>query len=219
MLISDIKHDYVHTYAREFDAVDLDAVAAIYKNIVAKAMQTLQAEHVPSDRVVVAYSADLRYVGQFNEVEVTAFAGGRFSAKALSALAADFHRRHDDLYGYCTPSSPIEVINLRVSVRGVTDKPAVDTFPKQSSDSSAARTGSRRAWFDGAFMDTPVFDGMRLFNGNVVAGPAIVVQPTTTILVPPDFELCCDAANSYLMHRKGAQVQALINKLSMETNT
>jgi N-methylhydantoinase A len=216
MLISDIKHDYVHTYAREFEAVDLAAVADIYKDIVAKAMQTLQTEHVPQDRVVVAYSADLRYVGQFNEVEVTAFADGGFTPEALKKLAADFHKRHDDLYGYNTPNSPMEVINLRVSVRGITDKPAVDTYPQQSSDPSAARTGSRRAWFEGAFMDTPVFDGMKLFNGNVVAGPAIVVQPTTTILVPPDFELCCDASNSYLMYHKGAQLQELIQKLSME---
>jgi N-methylhydantoinase A len=219
MLISDIKHDYVHTYAREFDAVDLSAVAVIYKDIVSKAMKTLRAEHVPSDRAVVAYSADLRYVGQFNEVEVPAFADGKFTAETLKKLAADFHKRHDDLYGYCTPNSPMEIINLRVSVRGITDKPGVDTFPEHPSDPSAARTGSRRAWFDGAFMETPVFDGMRLFNGNVVSGPAIVVQPTTTILVPPDFELCCDAANSYLMYRKGAPVKALIEKLSLETNT
>ncbi|MDR2155247.1 MAG: hydantoinase/oxoprolinase family protein [Burkholderiaceae bacterium] len=219
MLISDIKHDYVYTYAREFDAVDLDAVAAIYQDIVGKARQTLQAEHVAPDRVVVAYSADLRYVGQFNEVEVPAFADGKFTADGLKKLAADFHRRHDDLYGYSTPNSPMEIINLRVSVRGITDKPSVDTFPEHTSDPSAARTGSRRAWFEGAFMDTPVFDGMKLFNGNVVSGPAIVVQPTTTILVPPDFELCCDAANSYLMYRKGAPVKALIKKLNQETNT
>lgn len=218
MLISDIKHDYVHTYAREFDAVDMSAVAAIYKDIVAKAMKTLKAEHVAPDRIVVAYSVDLRYIGQFNEVEVPAFANGKFTAEALEKLATDFHQRHDDLYGYCTPNSPMEVINLRVSVRGVTEKPKVDTYPAHPSDPSSAHTGSRRAWFDGAFMETPVFDGMQLFNGHVVPGPAIVVQPTTTIVVPPDFDLCCDAANSYLMYRKGASVKTLIKHLGKEIN-
>jgi N-methylhydantoinase A len=214
MLISDIKHDYVHTYARDFDAVDLSEVSVIYKDIVAKALETLKTENVPAERVVVGYSADLRYVGQFNEVEVPAFAGGHFTPEALKTLAADFHKRHDDLYGYSTPNSPMEIINLRVSVRGVTDKPSVDTYPKQSADPSAARINTRKAWFEGAFVETPVFDGLKLFNGNVVPGPAIVVQPTTTILVPPDFELCCDASNSYLMYRKGAQVNALIQKLA-----
>jgi N-methylhydantoinase A len=216
MLISDIKHDYVHTYARDFDAVDLAAVSSIYQDIVAKARQTLEAEHVAPEKIVVAYSADLRYVGQFNEVEVTAFSSGEFTPDALQKLAADFHKRHDVLYGYSTPNSPMEIINLRVSVRGITDKPAVETYPKHSSDPSSARTGSRRAWFENTYLDTPVFDGMKLFNGHVVPGPAIVVQPTTTILVPPDYELCCDASNSYLMYHKGSDVHALIRRLSKD---
>jgi N-methylhydantoinase A len=218
MLISDLKHDYVHTYAREFDEVDLGAVAAIYRDIVAKAMQTLEAEHVPGHQAVVDYSADLRYVGQFNEVEVPAFRSGAFSRDALQALAAEFHRRHDELYGYSTPASPLEMINLRVSVRGITDKPVVETHAPHGRDPSGAKTGSRMAWLDGAWVDTPVYDGLGLFNGNVVPGPAIVVQPTTTILVPSDFDLACDAGNNYLMYRKGADVGELIRSLNGEVN-
>ncbi len=217
MLISDLKHDYVHTYAREFEAVELDAVAAIYSDLVERARSTLEMENVPAKDVVLQFSADLRYVGQFNEVEVPAFANGQPTREGLVELAEAFHRRHDELYGYATPDSPMEIINLRVSALGVTEKPTVETFPHRGVDAAAARTGSRKAWFDSAFAETPVYDGLRLFNGNVVAGPAIVVQPTTTILVPPDFELTCDAANNYLMYRKGADLSALIDRLNEET--
>jgi len=218
MLISDLKHDYVHTYPREFSEVDLATVTGIYHDIVERAMQTLKAENVPPERSVVEYSVDVRYVGQFNEVEVAAFAGGDFSAHALEELAKEFHQRHDEMYGYSTPATPIEMINLRVSVRGITDKPNVETYPHRGHDPSAARTGWRTAWFDGAYVTTPVYDGLLLFNGNVVAGPAIVVQPTTTILVPGDFELICDAGNNYLMYRKGTDVHELIQKLSGEAH-
>ncbi len=216
MLISDLKHDYVHTYAREFDAVDIEAVGRIYRGISERALGTLEDENVPRDRALVSYAADLRYVGQFNEVEVAAFAGGEFTAAALATLAADFHRRHDELYGYSMPGSPMEIINLRVSSRGRTDKPAMPTYPAQDRDPVAARRGARRAWFDGAFVETPVYDGLLLLNGNVVAGPAIIVQPTTTILVPPDYDLACDVANNYLMYRKGTDLQALVRKLGVE---
>lgn len=218
MLISDLKHDYVHTYAREFGDVVLDDVATIYRGIVANALKTLEEENVRADGVVVEYSADLRYVGQFNEVEVPAFGDGDFSSAALQSLAGEFHRRHDELYGYSTPASPLEMINLRVSARGITDKPVVDTHALHGPDPSAARIGWRMTWLDGDWVDTPVYDGLRLFNGNVVAGPAIVVQPTTSILVPGDFELICDAGNNYLMYRKGADVVELIGKLSAEEN-
>jgi len=218
MLISDLKHDYVHTYTREFTEVDLEAITAIYHDIVDKAMNTLRAENVPAERAVVEYSVDVRYVGQFNEVQVPAFLSGEFSPIALEVLAEEFHRRHDEMYGYSTPATPIEMINLRVSVRGITDKPNVETYKHHGPDPSAARTGWRTAWFDGAYVSTPVYDGLHLFNGNVVAGPAIVVQPTTTILVPGDFELSCDAGNNYLMYRKGANVSDLIHKLSGEAH-
>lgn len=218
MLISDLKHDYVHTYAREFGDVDLDAVGAIYRDIVDRAIRTLEDENVPPQQTVVEYSADLRYVGQFNEVEVPAFAGGDFSRAALDALAGEFHRRHDELYGYSTPAAPVEVINLRVSARGITEKPVVERHPQHGTDPSAARTGYREVWFDGGYANASVYDGLQLFNGNVVPGPAVVVQPTTTILVPPDFELTCDAGNNYLMYRKGAEVGDLIRQLGGGTN-
>lgn len=216
MLISDLKHDYVHTYARGFDAVDLKAIAGSYREMVEKALRTLEAEHIPAEQAVLEYSADLRYVGQFNEVEVPAFSGDRFTTAALRELEVDFHRRHDDLYGYSIPGSPLEIINLRVSARGLTDKPSIELFDARDPDPSPARLGARKAWFNDAFVDTPIYDGLRLFHGNVVVGPAIVVQPTTTILVPPDFELACDAANNYLMYRQGADLPGLVERLTEE---
>jgi len=214
MLLSDLKHDYVHTYARDFGHIVLDDVAAIYRDIVNTAVKTLETENVPASRIVIQYSADLRYIGQFNEVEVPAFAHGDFSTAALQALADEFHRRHDELYGYSTPASPIEIINLRVSALGVTDKPVAETHERHGTDPSAARTGWRMTWQNGDWVETPVYEGLRLFNGYVVPGPAIVIQPTTSILVPSDFELCCDAGNNYLMYRKGDDVSELIRKLA-----
>jgi N-methylhydantoinase A len=216
MLISDLKHDYVHTYAREFAAVELDTVARIYGDIAGQAARTLATEHVAAARVVLEYSADLRYVGQFNEVEVPAFRDGAFTPEALAELESAFHRRHDELYGYSTPGSPVEIINLRVSARGVTEKPTMRRVAAQGMDPSAARTGARKAWFSGAFVEAQVYDGTRLHHGNVVPGPAVIVQPTTTILVPPDFELSCDAANNFLMYRADSDVNALVGQLSEE---
>jgi N-methylhydantoinase A len=50
-----------------------------------------------------------------------------------------------------------------------------------------------------------------------VKGPAIVQQPTTTIIVPADFDLKVDEFNNYLMYRKGERLAALIRRLSRRT--
>jgi N-methylhydantoinase A len=73
--------------------------------------------------------------------------------------------------------------------------------------------GSRKAWFDGEFRELPVYDGLKLVNGNRVDGPAIVVQPTTTIVIPPDFDLICDDYQNYLVFPKGKDINALCEAL------
>jgi N-methylhydantoinase A len=180
------------------------------------ARATLREEGVPDDRIAIAYAVDLRYIGQFNEVEVPARNGDEGTAEALDEMVAAFHARHDTLYGYSMRGAPVELINLRVSARGVTDKPQFSTVEAGGEDPGAAKRGERRAYFEGEFVDVPVYDALRLANGNVVSGPAIVDQPTTTIVVPPGFDLVCDHYNNFLMHPRGASVDELRTQLVPE---
>ena len=87
------------------------------------------------------------------------------------------------------------------------------TLPKARGPVKQALLGSRSAWFDGKWVKTPVYDGLKMQNGHKVAGPAIVQQPTTTIIVPTDFDLKVDEFNNYLMYRKGENVATLIKRL------
>lgn len=215
MLISDLKHDYVRTFARELTNVDISEVQDLYREMADNGRETLAVERVPEDRIELKYSADLHYVGQFNEVEVPS-GGVDLTAGGLDKMIDAFHERHDTLYGYSMPGAPVELINLRVSARGMTDKPRFERSEPGGEDPSAAKRATRRAFFDGEFKEVPVYDGLKLVNGNVVKGPAIVDQSTTTIVVPSDFDLLCDEFNNYLMHPKGQQVEELRARLIKE---
>jgi N-methylhydantoinase A len=214
MLISDLKHDYVRTYAQELHHVDLDEVSRLYQEMDAAAQETLAAEGLSGAQVEMSYGADLHYIGQFNEVEVPVSSAGAMSAADLDAVVEHFHLRHDKLYGYAMRGSPVELINLRVTARGMTDKPDLAHGEPAVASLDSALLKSRPAWFDGNFIDTPVYDGLKLHRGHHIAGPAIVVQPTTTILVPPDFEMSCDAFDNYLLFPKGQDVDALCAQLA-----
>ena len=214
MLISDLKHDYVRTYATDIDRVDTDQVTALFAEMADTARRTLKSEAVPDEQVEIKYSADLRYIGQFNEVEVTLPEGGQLTDGSVRDLCTAFHLKHDSLYGYSMPNADVELINLRITARGKTEKPAQEKHAKSGPGPGHALLGSRNAWFDGVFVETPVYDGLKLVNGNRVPGPAIVVQPTTTIVVPPDFALLCDEYNNYLMYPVTRDVTELVNMLS-----
>ncbi len=214
MLISDLQHDYVRTYARDADKVDLSEATRMYREMTTAALGTLKEEGLAAARVKVDYSMDLRYVGQFNEVEVPFDFGKGLTAKSLETVIARFHERHDALYGYSMKGAPVELINLRLTAKGLTDKPKFARSAKAKGPASKALLGKRPAWFGGKFVSTPVYDGLALQNGHQVKGPAIVQQPTTTIIVPPDFDLKCDEFNNYLMYPKGENLSALVKRLS-----
>ncbi len=214
MLISDLQHDYVRTFARDIDRVDPAEATKLFREMTGSATQTLKEEGVPARSVQISYSMDLRYVGQFNEVEVPFEFGRGLTAKVLDGVVADFHLRHDGLYGYSMKGTPVELINLRVTARGLTPKPEFARSAKARGSAAQALVGRRPAYFDGRFVRTPVYNGLELHNGHLVKGPAIVQQPTTTIIVPPDYDLKCDEFDNYLMYPRGQNPGALVKRLS-----
>ena len=198
----------------DIDRVDTGQVNALFAEMTENARQTLASEAVSDERIEVKYSADLRYIGQFNEVEVPLPKSGELTDRSVRDLCAAFHSKHDSLYGYSMPDADVELINLRITARGKTEKPAQEKHERSGADPNHALLGSRDAWFDDGFADTPVYDGLKLVNGNRVNGPAVVVQPTTTIIVPPDFALLCDEYNNYLMYPVTRDITELVHSLS-----
>jgi len=213
MLISDLKHDYARTYAKDTDQIDFAEANKLFEQMSESAVSTLKSESVKDVDLKVSYSADLRYVGQFNEVEVNAPDSGILDQSALELMCQAFHDRHDALYGYSMQGAVMELINLRVSGTGRTERPNVETYPRTDKDLETAIIGERQAYFDGDFLDSPVYDGLKLENGMQLSGPAIVVQPTTTIVIPPDFALLCDDFNNYLMFPRDEDVIELCKSL------
>ena len=147
MLISDLKHDYVRTHATDIDRIDTVEVNALFKDMAITADATLKSEGVPAERIEIKYSADLRYIGQFNEVEVALPEGGELTDRSVVNLCAAFHSKHDTLYGYSMPDAGVELINLRITARGKTDKPAQETHERSSAGADHALLGTRDAWF------------------------------------------------------------------------
>ena len=62
-----------------------------------------------------------------------------------------------------------------------------------------ARLGVRTAYFGGRATATPVYDGSRLASGQAIAGPAIVEEPFTTIVVYPGQRATVDPYGNYVL--------------------
>jgi N-methylhydantoinase A len=199
MLLSDLKHDFVRTYTTPLSSLNVKRFQELCAAMESEARSTLTYERVPLDKQELYFTADLRYIGQFHEVRV-ALTDADLQSLNMDSLAARFHARHDQLYGYAVPTAPMELVTLRLTATGVTEKPRLPTMPKQPRGSEHAFKGKRRAYLPDtkAFADIPVYDGDKLAHGNQVQGPALIEQATTTLFLPSEYDMECDSLGSFV---------------------
>ena len=146
--------------------------------------------------------ADLRYVGEVHEVAVPVGAADGVALETAHArVVEDFHALHEQLYAYRDLENRIEVLNLRADAVGRTAKPALAPAVTRPGDGAAARKGQRRAYFGEAagYVEVPVYDGPGLQPGDMLAGPCIVEEPWTTILVLPGQPGRLDPHDNYVI--------------------
>jgi N-methylhydantoinase A len=210
MAVSDIRHDYVRSFPQPLTPGTVDEANLVVQSLLDLGARTLLSEDVAAERHRFTVSVDVRYPGQFNEVETVS----PTLEISVDGLTEAFHDRHELLFGYAVRGSGVEIMNIRVRAVGESTKPAPAEHPLAGAEPSAeAFTGTRQAWFEGAEHLTPVYDGLRLTHGNVVHGPAIVEQPTTTIVIPIGYVLGCDARDNYVMHRADVTLDEAIARV------
>jgi N-methylhydantoinase A len=138
----------------------------------------LEREHFPVPLARVERRLDLRYVGQAYELSLP------FTAE----FPRQFHHEHEKAYGYAHAGRPLEIVNLRLRLVIPTAKPPRRRHPpKIASHPRRAIVKQKPVWFGERFWKTPCYDRQRLESGTRFAGPAIVVEYSSTTVVPPDF--------------------------------
>ncbi len=197
-LRTDLKHDYVRSYATLWapNALDGARFRALIGEMESEGGEALTDERIATDRRRFRYALELRYRGQYHEVRVDDVPERMIKDIDFEAVAQQFHAAHDRLYGYALAdgSTPIELVNLRVTAVGLTAKPPLSEEPRAPPDPSPALKGRRPVYLpdERRFEEVPVYDGDRLRHGHECPGPAIVETAVTTIFVPPRCKLRVD---------------------------
>ncbi|MCW5770127.1 MAG: hydantoinase/oxoprolinase family protein [Rhodospirillaceae bacterium] len=205
MLRTDLRHDYVRSYAAPFTPQTLDRTRLLdlLRDMEAEGNRTLEQEGVPPDRRRFVYALDLRYVGQYHEVRVEEIPETELKRLDLAAVRSMFHRLHDRLYGYSLEEdgTVVELVNLRMTAFGITDKPDTAPLDIAGPDAGHALKTARRAYAaeQGDYIDMPVYDGDALRPGNRFHGPALVESAVTTVYVPQGFGLEVDAFGTIIL--------------------
>ena len=200
MFAMDIGQDYARSFVGRTNNIDLDTLNRVYAELEAEAQTAFKQHGVPPDKVILKRSADLRYVGQFHEVEVD-MAGGKITRDAVDAAAAGFARKHEELYTFAMPWKAVEILTLRLKATTPNAPFALPQVAKGDADPKPALKRRRTCRFNGRDVDTPIYDGEKVMAGNVISGPAIIEETTTTVVIPEAYVCSVDKYKNYILTR------------------
>lgn len=178
-----VRDEASRTFIREFSQTSAKEVTGIFRQLAAQAAKTLDQEGIPRSDQSATYQVDIRYHGQGLSLTVD-FAIEELEKRGLEVIGERFDEMHKHLFTFALPEEK-ELVNLRAVAQGKPTSVKALRAEKGSSDASAARLSDHTMFIDGRDQKGALYDRRKLKSGNVVKGPAVVLQMDTTTLILP----------------------------------
>lgn len=193
ILLSDVGFDFVRTGVVTASERTWDAIRETFTGMTREGIDWLAGEGVAEAGRSLAYVADARYDGQNHEVQVDLPQGAETD---FPAFMEGFRAAHRQEYGYDIEGRPVEVVNLRLSVKGTSTVRAESRHEVEPGD---PLVGRRRVYFDGDWLETPIYRRARLAIDTPVAGPAIIEEMSSTTIVEPGCTARIDVTGTMIL--------------------
>jgi N-methylhydantoinase A len=201
MQYSDIVFEATRSRFTDSRAFDTDGVCAALDSIEAE-LAAFQATLTGADGASARTDllVEARYKAQVWELDTPLPVPRPATPADAASLAEAFHQAHERVYAVRDEGSPVEFVNWkgRLAIRLF----APPLPPETQAFAHAARSAGRRPCYfvETGRVETPVYRGTDLAPGARIEGPAIVEEPTTTLVVYPGFSAEVSAAGNYILH-------------------
>ena len=198
-LVADVRRDFVRTI---HESLRREAAPALMKRIrdgfhalADEGRRWLTGQGLDFEATHSLWSVDIRYLGQSFELMIPVTENVVADASG-EALRKAFHANYAQVYGYTDEQADLEILNLRTTAIGVTLKPDIAAHAAGRPVATAVR--ERRIFLDGAPRTARVLERASLQPGVRLAGPVIVEQYDTTVLVPAGYAVTADRSGNLI---------------------
>ncbi|MDN5748095.1 MAG: hypothetical protein L0H64_06245 [Pseudonocardia sp.] len=178
---------------RRFEDLSGDDLAALLRELATDAGERLAEQGVPETDQTTTFQVDVRYHGQGFEIPIPV---PSLEGDPLAELAAAFDVEDERLFSFLLTTDH-EPVNARASVSGPRPSVAAVTLP--GSEGPPVPIDTHPVHVSGGAVEAAVYDRTTLRAGDVVRGPAIVVEMDSTTLVLPDHAATVHPSGSLLI--------------------
>ncbi len=178
----------------------LREIEPILSEMASRLRTELMVEGIPSHRIQAPHRMlDLRYVGEESTITV--------HESSTSDYRIEFEAMHQQLYGHLHAGREIEIVTVRIEIIGETENPEVTSSPLQ--ERSISPNHSVECLFDAKLVSTDVYKRERLVPGDLIAGPAIILEEYTTIVIDPAWSARVTAENNIVITDKNPVAESI----------
>jgi N-methylhydantoinase A len=211
LLVAPARVDRVATVGLRLDRGSPGELESAFRRLEDEAREVLAATGLKLDGATFQRRADGRFLGQGFDLVVDLPEGPyEDTTDGRRRLQAAFETAYRDRFALTPPGVPVEFINIRVAARAPVAGSEVVLQGRPGSGAAAALTGMRPAWFGepGGFVPTAVYDRSRLGVGDELAGPAVVEEEGSTLVVGPRARARVAPSGNIVMTLDGAIASA-----------
>jgi N-methylhydantoinase A len=188
-LVADVRHDFVRTINQDLLRMDVAEARAVLAAQIEEGRRLLASEGVEVETVTVHHEADMQYVGQTHVLTVPIARTTFERDELLLAFEKAYWERFEVELGQMR----CLVMNLRTAVIGRRRPVALEGLASPGAAAATVPSGRRRVWFEGGWVEAPVYRREHLPVGAELEGPAIVEQLDATTLIEPGDRVRVDA--------------------------
>lgn len=186
MLVAPRSRQLSQTINQLLHACEATTLDALYEPLITKGTQELRAEGVQAQELQIVRSVDVRYQGQSYYLNVL--------WQGIDTTARTFHELHEQRYGHSL-ENPLEIVNVRVALMSVADKPVLR--------SRVAATSRASSTIELYGIATPVTLVQRddINAGETLSGPCLITETISTTYLAPGWQATTDNSGNLLLQR------------------
>jgi N-methylhydantoinase A len=147
------------------------------------------------------YFVEGRYAYQVWELEVPVATATFTSEADVHALTREFDAVHERVFAVAEAGQRVEFLTWKARVTSQIPRPGLTDGANGAAQAGSPRNAAERdAYFPGdGWLRTPLYEGAALGPGARVEGPAIIAEPTSTLVVPPGSNAAVTPRGHYLV--------------------
>ncbi|MFX0168713.1 MAG: hydantoinase/oxoprolinase family protein [Candidatus Hodarchaeota archaeon] len=199
LLATELRFDQSQTVLESTENLNVSHLHKTYHELKSQLAGLMRDQGVKKQEIQITYFADLRYQRQAYEITLPVPRIDK-TKSWVKKLEQSFHAQHKQRYGFASTSSPVTIVNLRVSATHAMPSLKPTKVPPQGEQNPSPKQ-VRPVFFEeyNGFVETPVYDRLNLGGGATIFGPAIIEQVDTTTVIHPQTKAVVHSGGNLIM--------------------